>query len=607
MSSSRVVDSTILSGSVTTQTITATTGNIIVDVQRHPYSAPETELHGITYDSTASSATLKWKINGPARAGISYSTKVTVVEIPNPLGSTGLFDITNYGADPTGVSNSASALSSAWTAAVAAGNGVVFIPKGNFLLSTAVSLTGDASIMGLGIGSNLQAGHVSTPILQVNSSDGSFFKDFKITGSASVRDSGNYGFYAVDGTRLEIHGLDVSAVAAGGIVLSNCADSQVCHNSVYSNYADGIHLTGGSKRCSVTANDCRNTGDDAIALVSYDVDAAQMFDCTVVGNTISDSKSRGIVQAGCRGATITGNNINGTASNGIMSYEDGTFNTRTPENTVISGNTIRNTGSVSPNLGNQDGIYIADGIGFVISNNVIEDGSVAGMCGLRIAKQAIVKNNYVRAYETGAILSSAATSTVFEGNRIESTTKYGVYVDGADYSTFSNNFTNNCNTSATANIDAYTFLNVEHVNIIGNTNRDTVPNVRYGFAFATVDDITDIGNRSHGHTAGAFLWLTSTNIHTILTGSNIFEAYDSVNGKQALHVDANRNVVVGEAAALATNATDGFLYIPRCAGTPTGTPTSKTGKVAFVYDSTNDKLYVYDTDASAWKGTAALT
>ncbi len=43
--------------------------------------------------------------------------------------------------------------------------------------------------------------------------------------------------------------------------------------------------------------------------------------------------------------------------------------------------------------------------------------------------------------------------------------------------------------------------------------------------------------------------------------------------------------------AIATNATDGFFRFPKCAGLPTGTPT--TGEGSSVVDSTNHKLYVY--------------
>lgn len=48
-------------------------------------------------------------------------------------------------------------------------------------------------------------------------------------------------------------------------------------------------------------------------------------------------------------------------------------------------------------------------------------------------------------------------------------------------------------------------------------------------------------------------------------------------------------------APIATDATEGFLYIPMCAGTPTGTPSlGLTGHVPLIYDSTNNRLYVYD-------------
>jgi hypothetical protein len=56
-------------------------------------------------------------------------------------------------------------------------------------------------------------------------------------------------------------------------------------------------------------------------------------------------------------------------------------------------------------------------------------------------------------------------------------------------------------------------------------------------------------------------------------------------------------LVIGT-AAIATNATDGFLYIPSCAGTPTGSPTAYSGRIPLVYDSTNNYLYVYN---GGWK------
>lgn len=57
------------------------------------------------------------------------------------------------------------------------------------------------------------------------------------------------------------------------------------------------------------------------------------------------------------------------------------------------------------------------------------------------------------------------------------------------------------------------------------------------------------------------------------------------------------SVVIG-AAAISTSATDGFLYIPTCVGAPTGTPTTQTGRIPMVYDTTNHQFWFYD---SGWK------
>jgi hypothetical protein len=60
-----------------------------------------------------------------------------------------------------------------------------------------------------------------------------------------------------------------------------------------------------------------------------------------------------------------------------------------------------------------------------------------------------------------------------------------------------------------------------------------------------------------------------------------------------LSVEPTGDIVPGT-AALATGATSGFIYAQTCAGTPSGTPTTYTGRSAFVYDTTNNILYVYN-------------
>jgi hypothetical protein len=64
-------------------------------------------------------------------------------------------------------------------------------------------------------------------------------------------------------------------------------------------------------------------------------------------------------------------------------------------------------------------------------------------------------------------------------------------------------------------------------------------------------------------------------------------------------LDTSGNVIAGGSVALATTATDGFLYVPTCAGTPTGVPTAITGMAPIVVNTTNNKLYFYS--GGAWR------
>lgn len=63
-------------------------------------------------------------------------------------------------------------------------------------------------------------------------------------------------------------------------------------------------------------------------------------------------------------------------------------------------------------------------------------------------------------------------------------------------------------------------------------------------------------------------------------------------------VNMQPSIVVGN-QAVATNATDGFLYVATCAGTPTGTPTTFTGRVPMVFDTTNSQFWFFT--GGAWK------
>lgn len=76
-----------------------------------------------------------------------------------------------------------------------------------------------------------------------------------------------------------------------------------------------------------------------------------------------------------------------------------------------------------------------------------------------------------------------------------------------------------------------------------------------------------------------------------------FEIRDVSQNAARFNIDTNGNLY-GTAGTQAMTA--GFFYIPSAAGAPSGTPTTISGRLPLYYDTTNNRLYVYN---GGWKYT----
>jgi hypothetical protein len=86
------------------------------------------------------------------RNGITYGMPISVIPT-QVIGSIGFFNVVDYGADPTGVTNSTSAITAAIAAAQAAGGGIVYFPQGTYLVSSTITIPANGiSLMGAGSG-----------------------------------------------------------------------------------------------------------------------------------------------------------------------------------------------------------------------------------------------------------------------------------------------------------------------------------------------------------------------------------------------------------------------------------------------------------------------
>ena len=125
---------------------------------------------------------------------------------------------------------------------------------------------------------------------------------------------------------------------------------------------------------------------------------------------------------------------------------------------------------------------------------------------------------------------------------------------------------------------------------------------RYGAAWEQANGAVNVSFAAYESSNNVFSYTTTGDVPTLysqLSGAHIWSnavagtAGNTFTFTERMRVTADGNVVAGGSVALATTATNGFLYVPTCAGTPTGTPTSITGMAPIVVDTTNNKMYFY--------------
>lgn len=130
------------------------------------------------------------------------------------------------------------------------------------------------------------------------------------------------------------------------------------------------------------------------------------------------------------------------------------------------------------------------------------------------------------------------------------------------------------------------------------------PQVQIGGGSSSVSYLS-VGSDSNGVVMSAQNNGSANPTFTLYSvGTGDFNFLTSNASKNILNLKDNYNVIIGNSAQ-ATTDTAGFLFLPSCAGAPTGVPGSiPSNRIAFMYDRTNNQIYMYN---GAWKKTVALT
>ncbi|MET8646529.1 discoidin domain-containing protein [Streptomyces sp. NPDC004675] len=260
----------------------------------------------------------------------------------------GSVSVTTKGADPSGQGDSTQAFRDAIAAAQ---GGVVWIPPGDYRLTS--SLGGVQNVTLQGAGSWYSVVHTSRFIDQSGSSGGVHIKDFAVVGEVTERvDSSPDNFVNGSlGPNSSVSGMWIQHLKVGLWLTGNNDNLVVENNRILDTTADGLNLNGSAKGVRVRNNFLRNQGDDSLAMWSlYAPDSNSSFE----NNTISQPNlANGIAIYGGTDIAVRNNLISDTNAlgSGIAISNQKFLDPFNPlaGTITVDGNTLVRTGAMNPN------------------------------------------------------------------------------------------------------------------------------------------------------------------------------------------------------------------------------------------------------------------
>jgi hypothetical protein len=464
-----------------------------------------------------------------------------------------------FGAKGDGVNDDAAAINAAAKAAYAAGassgvaadNGQVYLPPGAYSISETIDLTDYPGVTLYGAG----AGQALPPVSGTRLLPTGDFPAVRLGNTSGITVNHNpVHHYLHD---FQIYGTS-TGTSQHGIVIGapDTASYQAAFNVIervliWNCGGDGIRFL--DNAWTNTVRDCQIYANDGNGITALDESNTNLIIACKVNNNGGD----GIYMEGEVGRGIYGFDLVSVEANA---------NTR-------FGINVSNEYCYGVNI---MGCYVENNQSGQLNNA----GNSTTVSGGRWMQQAA---SVVEA--TTDIITWSGKYGGMWGGWLQYDCRYAINAANSDRATFSG-VGLDVNSGGGAFLDYYNLNGATGYIINNQNNRVTVPNlIATGAAspkLSAIDTTNDLEVvLQAGDTEGTSG--TSTN-HAF---------YLQTNGTRRLTIDANGNIAPGT-AALATNATTGHFYIPTCAGTPTGVPTTFTGRSSLIFDTTNNKLYVYD-------------
>ncbi|WP_234358794.1 discoidin domain-containing protein [Streptomyces sp. NRRL B-24085] len=281
----------------------------------------------------------------------------------------GSVSVTSKGADPTGNGDSTQAFRDAISAAQ---DGVVWIPPGDYRLTSALGGVQNVTLQGAGNWHSIV--HSSRFIDQSSSAGGVHIKDFAVVGEVTERVDSNPDNFVNGslGPGSSVSGMWLQHLKVG-LWLTGNNDNLVVENSRFLDMtADGLNLNGNARGVRVRNNFLRNQGDDALAMWSlYAPDTNSSFE----NNTITQPNlANGIAIYGGTDIAVRNNLVSDTNAlgSGIAISNQKFLDPFFPlaGTITVDGNTLVRTGAMNPNWNHPMGALRVDSYDSAINATV---------------------------------------------------------------------------------------------------------------------------------------------------------------------------------------------------------------------------------------------
>lgn len=271
----------------------------------------------------------------------------------------GSVSVTSKGADPSGQGDSTQAFRDA---VAAAQGGVVWIPPGEYRLTSSLSGVQNVTLQGAGHWHSIV--RTSRFVDQSSSTGNVHIKDFAVIGEVTERVDSNPDNFVNGslGPGSSVSGMWLQHLKVGLWLMGDNDNLVVENNRFLDMTADGLNLNGNARGVRVRHNFLRNQGDDALAMWSlYAPDTDSGFE----NNTITQPNlANGIAIYGGTDITVKDNLISDTNAlgSGIAISNQKFLDPFHPlaGTITVDGNTLVRTGAMNPNWNHPMGALRVD-------------------------------------------------------------------------------------------------------------------------------------------------------------------------------------------------------------------------------------------------------